>query len=189
MTRDLPGILPTGFQGRPASVSRRSNAFGASTTEFPSMEISRDFKEWLACLIATKSEFIVVGGYALAHHGCPRFTGDIDVLVRPTEENARRVLEALRQFGFGGLEIGVADLSTPGRVVQLGFPPQRIDLLTRIDGLDWTEASSDPSIDRSLGIEIPYISRAALIANKRASGRLKDLADVEALEGRSGRRD
>lgn len=151
------------------------------------MEISRDFREWLECLIATKTEFVVVGGYALAHHGCPRFTGDIDVLIRPTEENAARVLEALRRFGFGSLEIGLADLSNPGRVVQLGFPPQRIDILTSIDGLDWSEASFHPSIDRAGGIEIPYISREALLQNKRASGRLKDLADIEALEGRVGR--
>ncbi len=151
------------------------------------MELSQDFKEWLACLIDTKTEFVVVGGYALAHHGCPRFTGDIDVLVRPTCENAVRVLDALRRFGFGSLDISATDLSTEGRVVQLGFPPQRIDILTRIDGLDWDSASRNPSIDRSFGLEIPFISRDALLANKRASGRLKDLADVAALEGRSGR--
>lgn len=151
------------------------------------MEISQDFKEWLACLNATRTEFVVVGGYALAHHGCPRFTGDIDVLVRPTPENAERVLEALRKFGFGMLGITIEDLATEGRVVQLGFPPQRIDILTRIDGLDWHAASERPSIDGSLGFPVPYISRAALLRNKRASGRLKDLADAEALEGSAGR--
>lgn len=151
------------------------------------MALSQDFREWLECLTVTKTEFVVVGGYALAHHGCPRFTGDIDVLVRPTEENAARVLEALRRFGFGSLDIGLADLSGPGRVVQLGFPPQRIGILTSIDGVDWSEASRSPSIDRAAGIEIPYISRDALLRNKRASGRLKDLADAEALEGSAGR--
>ena len=152
------------------------------------MEISQDFKEWLACLNDTKTEYVVVGGYALAHHGCPRFTGDIDVLVRPTVENAERVLEALRRFGFGGLKITIEDLTEPGRMVQLGFPPQRIDILTRIDGVAWEFAAASPSVADLAGLRVPFISREALIANKRATGRLKDLADVEALEGRAGRK-
>lgn len=151
------------------------------------MEISQDYREWLECLNATKTEYLVVGGYALAHHGCPRFTGDIDVLVRPTRENAARVLEALKRFGFGSLAIGLPDLEVEGKVVQLGFAPQRIDILTSIDGLSWQQASADPSIAVVRGVQVPFISRAALVANKRASGRLKDLADVAALEGRAGR--
>ncbi|MFM7050694.1 MAG: nucleotidyl transferase AbiEii/AbiGii toxin family protein [Planctomycetota bacterium] len=136
---------------------------------------------------ATRTEYVVVGGYALAHHGCPRFTGDIDVLVRPTQENAARVLEALRRFGFGGLAIGTGDLDTEGKVIQLGFAPQRIDILTSIDGLTWEQASASPSVADLRGVEVPFISREALLANKKASGRLKDLADAAALEGRSGR--
>lgn len=86
------------------------------------MELSQDFREWLACLNATKTDYVVVGGHALAHHGCPRFTGDIDVLVKPSTENAARVLEALRAFGFGSLDITIHDLDRVGRVIQLGFP-------------------------------------------------------------------
>lgn len=151
------------------------------------MELSQDFKEWLACLIDTKTEFLVVGGYALAHHGCPRFTGDIDVLVRVTPDNAARIVEALSRFGFGSLGLKPSDFQSEGPVVQLGFAPQRIDILTKIDGLDWESASRNPSIGEIAGMKVPFISREALIANKRASGRLKDLADVEALEGRAGR--
>ena len=151
------------------------------------MEISQDFKEWLECLNATRTDYLVVGGYALAHHGCPRFTGDIDVLVRPAADNAARVLEALRLFGFGSLPISVQDLAEEGKVIQLGFAPQRIDILTRIDGLTWEQASFEPSVAKIRGVDVPFISRAALLVNKRASGRLKDLADLEALEGRAGR--
>jgi hypothetical protein len=152
------------------------------------MEISQDFKEWLACLIDTKTEFVVVGGYALAHHGCPRFTGDIDILVHATPENAARVVEALGRFGFASLGLQASDFAAEGRVVQLGFPPQRIDILTRIDGVEWSRAASEPSYGDVGNLRVPFISRDALIANKKATGRLKDLADVEALEGRAGRR-
>ena len=151
------------------------------------MELSQDFKEWLACLLDTRTEFVVVGGYALAHHGCPRFTGDIDVLVRVSPENATRIVDALGRFGFGSLGLKPSDFQTEGPVVQLGFAPQRIDILTRIDGVDWAAASHDPSVAEIAGMKVPFISRAALIANKRASGRLKDLADIEAPEGRAGR--
>jgi len=123
----------------------------------------------------------------MAHHGCPRFTGDIDVLVHATDANAERLVEALRRFGFASLGLRASDFAREGVVVQLGFPPQRIDILTRVDGLTWEEASFDPSFAEVGGLRVPFISRAALVRNKRASGRLRDLADVEALEGRAGR--
>lgn len=151
------------------------------------MELSQDYREWLACLTCTRTDFVVVGGYALAHHGCPRFTGDIDVLVHATAENAERVVEALRQFGFGSLGLEASDFAREGSMVQLGYAPQRIDILTRIDGLTWEEASREPSYAEIGGLRVPFISREALIRNKQATGRLKDLADVEALEGRAGR--
>ena len=146
------------------------------------MELSQDFKEWLVCLNATKTEYVVVGGYALAHHGCPRNTGDLDVLVRPSSENACRVLDALRAFGFGSLNITQEDLNREGRVIQLGFPPQRIDILTSIDGVDWETASASPSIATIDGITTPFISVASFLLNKRATGRLRDIADAEDLE-------
>ncbi|MGA1077346.1 MAG: hypothetical protein ACO307_19830 [Ilumatobacteraceae bacterium] len=106
------------------------------------MAHNQDWLEWLSCLNDRHVEYLLVGGMALAHHGVPRYTGDLDVLIRPTTENAERVIQALRDFGFGSLDIGVTDLSSRGRVVQLGFPPGRIDLVTSIDGLSWEEADA-----------------------------------------------
>ena len=126
-------------------------------------------------------EYVVVGGYALAFHGAPRFTGYIDILVRPTEQNARRVISALAAFGFGGLQLDEHDFTAVDRVVQLGMPPMRIDLLTSIDGVDFHTAA-DGAVRADLGgVTVPFIGRDALVANKRASGRAQDKADLEAL--------
>ena len=147
------------------------------------VNIPKDFREFLQLLNDHEVEYVVVGGYALAFHGAPRFTGDIDILVRPTGENARRLIAALGDFGFSELKLTVQDFTSTDRVVQLGVPPMRIDLLTSIDGIDFATA-----VDGSLRVEIsdltvPIIGRDALITNKRASGRPKDLADLEALGG------
>lgn len=141
-----------------------------------------DWLEWLSCLNAQRVEYLIVGGIALAHHGLPRYTGDLDVFIRPTDENAERVLRALRAFGFGSLAIGVADIATSGRVVQLGFPPGRIDLLTSIDGVPWDDANQSAEVGRYGDVATRFIGRAAMIRNKRASGRPQDLADASRLE-------
>lgn len=143
---------------------------------------NQDWLEWLSCLNDRCAEYLLVGGIALAHHGVPRYTGDLDVLIRPTEENAERVLQALRDFGFGSLAIGVADLATLGRVVQLGYPPGRIDLLTSIDGVAWDDADRTAEAGRYGTVATRFIGRAAMIRNKRASGRPQDLADAARLE-------
>ncbi len=146
------------------------------------MAHNQDWREWLESLNASGAEYVVVGGIALAHHGVVRYTGDIDVLIRATTENAERVLGALRLFGFGTVALSIADLSHPGRVVQLGFPPGRIDILTSIDGISWEEASSGAVSGDYGGVPVRFISRDHLIRNKRASGRPQDLADVNRLE-------
>jgi hypothetical protein len=143
--------------------------------------VSKDFEELFACLTARSARALVVGGYAVAYHAKPHFTKDIDVFVDPSADNVERVLRALADFGFGDLGLTTADF-TPGRVVQLGVPPNRVDLLTAIDGVTFDEAWAGRAAGHLGPQPVSYIGRADLIRNKRASGRLQDLADVEALE-------
>ncbi len=142
----------------------------------------------LASLNATRARFLVVGAYAMAAHGVPRATGDLDVWVEPTDENAPRVFEALARFGapLQALGITLQDLLAPGVVCQIGLPPRRIDVTTAIDGVSFGEAW-EGRLEGSLGpVRLSYIGRDALIRNKEAAGRAKDLADLELLRrGRS----
>jgi hypothetical protein len=147
------------------------------------MAHNQDWREWLESLNASDADFIVVGGIALAHHGIVRYTGDLDVFVRPTPDNAERVIAALRRFGFGSLNVTPGDLAVPDRVIQLGFPPSRIDLLTAIDGVSWDQASMNAEVGEYAGIRARFISRADLILNKRATGRAQDRADADRLDG------
>jgi hypothetical protein len=146
------------------------------------MQLDRDFKEFVASFIDSDVRFLIVGGYALAAHGAPRFTGDFDAWVLVDPENADRVVRALDEFGFGGLGLTSADFSSPDVVVQLGYPPHRIDILTSIDGVEFSDAWSSRMVVRVDEVEIPFIGRNELLANKRAAGRPQDLADVAALE-------
>jgi hypothetical protein len=147
--------------------------------------VTKDFEELFACLNARRVEAIIVGGYAFAFHAKPRYTKDIDVFVNPTFENAERLLSALDDFGFGGLGLTTADFTRPGRIVQLGVPPNRVDLLTAIDGVTFAEAWDGRAHGHYGNVPVVYLGRAELIRNKRASGRLQDLADLETLEGPS----
>jgi predicted nucleotidyltransferase len=143
--------------------------------------LTSDFKEFAGLLNSNGVEYLIVGGYALAVHGHPRYTGDLDFWIGHDPDNAARVLAALQQFGFGSLGITLDDLSTPGQVIQLGYPPARIDLLTSIDGVDFRQACERRQVVQIDGIELPFISLEDFKANKRATGRLKDLADLESL--------
>ena len=142
---------------------------------------SSDFEDLLACLNAVSVKAIVVGGHALAFHGHPRFTKDLDVLVEPTEANAARLINALETFGFGDVGLSTSDFSTPGKIVQLGFPPNRIDLLTSIDGVSFEEAWAG-RIGGLFGKEpVMYLGRSEFLKNKQVAGRPQDLADIDAL--------
>jgi hypothetical protein len=143
--------------------------------------VPTDFKELLECFNAHEIDYLVVGAYALAFHGAPRATGDIDVLVRPEVGNARKVLDALADFGFTSLGLGPQELAVPDQVVQLGVVPVRVDILTSLSGVSWQEAWEGRQQGSIGGIPVFFIGRDAYIANKRAAGRLRDLADVEAL--------
>lgn len=145
------------------------------------MEVQRDFKELLALFNAREIEYIIVGAYALAFHGAPRYTGDLDILVRPDEENAKRILKALEEFGFGALGLSIGDFSAPERVVQLGVAPVRVDLVTSLTGLSWEEAVAGQVKGTYGDVTVHYLGKKEFIRNKRAIGRKKDLADLEAL--------
>jgi hypothetical protein len=144
--------------------------------------LNPDFRDMLSALSAAKAEYLVVGAYALAAHGFPRATGDIDLWVRPTKENATRVWEAITAFGTPASRITVEDFSTLHIVYQIGVAPRRIDILTSISGVEFDRAWEDRISIELDGLTVPVIGREHLLANKRASGRPKDLADVETLD-------
>ena len=145
------------------------------------MEVQPDFRDLLALFNAHRVEFIIVGGYALAFHGSPRFTGDLDIFVQPDSTNARRILSALDDFGFGSIGLSASDFETPDNVVQLGVPPVRIDLITSLTGVSWEEAFSGRVRGKYGDVSVYYLGREHFIANKKAIGRKKDLADLDAL--------
>jgi predicted nucleotidyltransferase len=145
------------------------------------MEVQPDFKELLALFNDHRVSYVIVGGYALAFHGAPRFTGDLDIFVKPDHENATRIIAALNAFGFASLGLTAADFETPDQVIQLGVPPVRVDLITSISGLSWDEVFASRVPSDYGGVPMNYIGREELILNKRAVGRAKDLADLEAL--------
>jgi hypothetical protein len=145
------------------------------------MEVQPDFRDLLALFNAHEVAYLIVGGYALAFHGAPRFTGDIDLYVRCDHENARRVTAALSDFGFGSVGISVEDFERHDRVVQLGVPPVRIDLITSLTGVSWEQAEAGKVAGTYGDVPVFYIGRREFTANKRATGRRKDLADLEAL--------
>lgn len=146
------------------------------------MEIQSDYKELLELFNAHQVEYLIVGSYALAFYGAPRFTGDIDIFVKPDKENAQRILDVLSKFGFTSLELSVEDFQKEDNVIQLGVPPVRIDFLTSLSGVSWDEAYAE-KVSGSYGtIPVFYLGRNQFIANKKSLGRKKDLADIEAIE-------
>lgn len=145
------------------------------------MEIQGDFSELLELLNANQVEYLIVGGFALALYGSPRFTGDIDILVKPDFENATRIVKVLNDFGFGAIGLNVDDFTNPDNVVQLGYPPIRIDFLTSLTGVSIDEAFSGQLRGKLGNVEVSYIGREQFMKNKRALGRAQDFADLEAI--------
>jgi hypothetical protein len=149
-----------------------------------SLLLNPDFRDILSNFCEEKVEFLLVGAYALAVHGLPRATGDIDLWIRCSGENAHRVVRALVKFGApSSPHLGEAELKTPGNVLQIGVIPRRIDILTSIDGVDFDEAWRDRTEVDIEGLKVPVIGRLHLIRNKKAVGRQQDLADIARLEG------
>ncbi len=148
--------------------------------------LTPDFKEFAELLNSNGVEYLVVGGYALAAYGHPRYTGDLDFWIGTATDNADRVLTALSQFGFGSLGIKREDLTRPEQVIQMGFPPARIDLLTSIDGVSFVECYERRTILEVDGLQLGFIALDDFKTNKRTVGRHKDLADLEALDSKAG---
>lgn len=150
--------------------------------------MNEDFRDVLAELLAARARFLVVGAHAVAVHGIPRATGDLDVWIDAGSENIARVWIALVRFGAPMEALGVttSDLAKPGTIVQLGVPPRRIDIITSVTGLEFEDAWTGRVTHRVNDLDVPFIGRAELLRNKRATGRPKDLADIDALERRAG---
>jgi hypothetical protein len=144
--------------------------------------LNRDFKDMLQCLLEEKVDFLLVGGYALGAHGYPRATKDMDIWVWADRVNSERVYHALAKFGAPIGQISPADFSKIGVVFQIGVPPNRIDLVTSVDGVDFSTCFKNREVVSIEGLDIPVISKQDLIANKRATGRAQDSLDADVLE-------
>src|ERR1043166_7882154 len=146
------------------------------------MPLNNDSKEFIASLNSHGIEYLIVGAHALAFHARPRFTGDLDILIRPTPENAGKIVAVLNKFGFGNLGVSASDFTTPEQLIQLGRTPNRIDLLTCISGVNTDEAFATrvpADLDK---LPVSFLSKTLLIATKRAVGRPQALADLTELE-------
>jgi hypothetical protein len=146
------------------------------------MDLAPDFNEFIASLNAHSVEFLIVGAYALAFHGAPRFTGDLDVFIRPTSGNASKVLDAVRAFGFPVETLQPADLTDPRRILEMGIEPVQIHVMSAISGVSWDEAWRTRAAGLCGEQTVSFLGREAFLQNKRAAARPKDLADIDALE-------
>jgi hypothetical protein len=146
------------------------------------MEARQDFKELLECFNKHEVRYLIVGAFALAWHGHPRYTGDLDLYSDPSPDNARKVLAALSDFGFGSLGLVQSDFEEPEKIIQLGVAPLRVDILTSISGVCWNDAWAGSVAGTYADIPVRYLGKDQYRANKTASGRAKDLADLEAIE-------
>ena len=145
------------------------------------MKLERERREFIELLNARDVRYVIVGAFALAHHGRPRYTGDIDFFVEASPENAERLNQVLEQFGFANVGVVEEDFTAADQVVQLGVEPHRMDLMTSISGVAFEEAWNTREYGNLDGLRVPYISRELLKRNKAAVGRKQDLADLDYL--------
>ncbi|HVO65976.1 MAG TPA: DUF6036 family nucleotidyltransferase [Syntrophales bacterium] len=144
--------------------------------------LNRDFKEFIRSLNDNHVRYLVVGGYAVAFHGHPRYTKDIDIWIEMTQANAEKAIKSLAQFGFGSLGLKEEDFLIPDQTIQLGYPPSRIDLINTLSGVDFATCYSSRVQIEIEGTQVNFIDLENLKKNKQASGRLQDLADIESLK-------
>jgi hypothetical protein len=146
------------------------------------MALNQDFKEFIQSLNDNNVRYLVVGGYAVAYHGYPRYTKDMDIWVELTRENAARIVKALDQFGFSSLGLKESDFLVEDQIIQLGYPPVRIDILTTLTGVEFTQCYKKRQPVDVEGVKFNFIDLDDLRKNKKATGHLQDLADLEKLE-------
>lgn len=146
--------------------------------------LNKDFREFIESLNAHDVKYLVVGGYAVAFHGHPRYTKDLDVWIESTKENAEKVLTALDSFGFGSIGIKKEDFLKGDQIIQLGYPPNRIDILTTLKEVNFKDCYKERIVIELQGEKINFIDLKNLKQNKRATGRAQDIADAEHLENR-----
>jgi Nucleotidyl transferase of unknown function (DUF2204) len=146
------------------------------------MSLNADLKEFIGLLNSRGVDYVIVGAHSLAFHGRPRYTGDLDILVRPSPENAAKLVSLLRDFGFGKADFAESDFTAPERMIQLGRAPNRIDLLTSISGVPIDDAFKSRISTQLEGLPVFVLGKESLIRNKRTVGRPQDIADIESLE-------
>ena len=145
------------------------------------MDLAPDFDEFCALLSAREVEYVIIGAHALAFHGAPRFTGDLDVLIKPTEENGQRLLAAIADFGFPTTPLTPLDIVRGRKVLEMGVAPVQIHVMSAIDGVTWDEVWQNRESGAFGARTVAFIGRETFLRNKRAAGRPKDLADIDAL--------
>ena len=143
---------------------------------------SQDFREFIELLIKNKAEYLIVGGYAVGIHGHPRYTGDLDIWLNPTPQNAEQILMSVNEFGFSSFKLTQEDFTKPGNVIQLGYPPLRIDLLTEIDGVTFEACYKNRKEVTIEDLKVNFIGYNDLLKNKKESGRPRDIDDIDNLK-------
>ena len=144
--------------------------------------LNQDFKEFVQSLNDNQVRYLIIGGYAVAFHGHPRYTKDMDVWIAMNPDNAAKMVKALKQFGFGSLDLQVEDFLIPNQIIQLGYPPNRIDLLMSLKGVEFEVCYASRVEVEIDGVQVNFIGLENLKKNKKATGRYQDLADLENLE-------
>lgn len=144
--------------------------------------LNQDFKEFIQLLNANGVRYLVVGGYAVALHGYPRYTKDLDVWIEMSPENAAKMVRVLEQFGFGSFGLQAKDFLVADQIIQLGYAPNRIDLIGTLEGVDFDSCHASRVEIKIDQVTVSFIDLEGLKKNKRATGRLQDLADLEHLE-------
>ncbi len=146
------------------------------------MRIEKDYEDLLKLFNSHRVRYCVVGAFAVAFYAVPRYTKDMDILVEPDENNARKIVKALKDFGFSGLNLKEEDFVYPGRVIQLGYEPIRIDILTSISGVKFGDAWKNRKKIAYGGIKVFFIGKKELVKSKKASSRKQDKIDLEVID-------